>query len=237
MSGHSKWAQIKRKKGAIDQKRGKLFTQFAKQIALAARDGGDPAHNIKLAMAIDRAKSYNIPNDTIQRALERGAGAKAGEGFEEQVYEAYGPGGSAFIIKSITDNKNRTVSDLKHVLSLHGGKLAQSGGVRWMFDERGVVEVVVGEKSREDIELVAIDSNALDIAEEEGMVTVYTVPSELHAMQVSLKTAGVEVKDARIEMAPKDVLSLDPESAQKYESLMQELSELDDVDEVYTNVQ
>ncbi len=236
MSGHSKWAQIKRKKEATDNKRGKLITQFAKIIAMAARDGADPEHNIKLKLAIARAKSYNIPSDTIDRAIERGSGAKDGEGFAEVVYEAYGPGATAFIIKTITDNKNRTVSDLKHILSMHGGKMAQSGGVSWMFEERGVVEVIADSVKAEEAELLAIENNALDVSQEEGTVYVETRVPELQNTVKAFKDAGYEVRDSHIDMIAKDALPLPADAAESFEKLREELDANDDVQDVFTNV-
>jgi YebC/PmpR family DNA-binding regulatory protein len=235
MSGHSKWAQIKRKKGSIDQKRGKLFTQMAKTISMAARDGADPEANMKLKLAIQRAKSFNVPGETIQRALERAAAAKEGEGFTEQNYEAYGPAGSAFVIKTITDNKNRTVSELKHILSLHGGKLAQSGGVSWMFEDRGIIEVEAGGR-KEEIEMVAIDNDAIDFLESDDAMVIYTRPHDLHAMQEALKNNGVVVSDAYLGLIAKDHVSLSPEDQKTFEALYAELEEHDDVNDLYTNV-
>lgn len=237
MSGHSKWAQIKRKKEATDKKRGKLITQFAKIIALAAREGGDPAHNTKLALAIQRAKSFNIPSDTIDRAIERGSGAKEGEGFSEIVYEAYGPGGSAFVIQTITDNKNRTVSDLKHILSLHGGKMAQSGGVSWMFEDRGVVEVVLVDAAKaEEAELLAIENDALDISIEATNVFVETRVPEMQKMEKVFKDAGYQVSDSHIDKVAKDTMPLPAEALEQFNALNEALESNDDVQGVFTNV-
>jgi YebC/PmpR family DNA-binding regulatory protein len=237
MSGHSKWAQIKRKKEATDQKKGKLITQFAKVIALAARDGADPEHNIKLKLAILRAKSFNIPSDTIDRAIERGSGAKEGEGFSEIVYEAYGPGGTAFIIQTITDNKNRTVSELKHLLSLHGGKMAQSGGVSWMFEDRGVVEVALLDATKaEEAELLAIENNALDVSFEDGVLYIETRVPDLQKLEKVFKDAGYTVNDSHIDSIAKDSIPLPSEAAENFHALCAALEENEDVQNVFTNV-
>lgn len=237
MSGHSKWAQIKRKKEATDNKRGKLITQFAKIIAMAARDGADPLHNTKLALAIARAKSFNIPSDTIDRAVERGSGAKEGEGFSEVTYEAYGPAGSAFIIPTITDNKNRTVSDLKHILSLHGGKMAQSGGVSWMFEERGVVEVSLPDISKEEeLELLAIENDALDVSREENTLYVETRVPDLQKIAKVFTDAGYQVADSHIDKIAKDPIAIPESEIEKIRALQEALEANDDVQEVFTNV-
>ncbi len=237
MSGHSKWAQIKRKKEATDKKRGKLITQFAKIIAMAAREGGDPAHNAKLALAIARAKSFNIPSDTIERAIERGSGAKEGEGFSEITYEAYGPGGSAFVVQTITDNKNRTVSDLKHILSLHGGKMAQSGGVSWMFEDRGVVEVVLADATKaEEAEMLAIENDALDVSMEGTNVFVETRVPDLQKMEKAFTNAGYEVSDSHIDKVAKDTIPLPQDASEQFNALYEALESNDDVQGVFTNV-
>lgn len=236
MSGHSKWAQIKRKKEATDQKKGKLITQFAKIIALAAREGADPEHNIKLKLAILRAKSFNIPSDTIDRAIERARSAKEGEGFAEIVYEAYGPGGTAFVMQTITDNKNRTVSDLKHILSIHGGKMALSGGVSWMFEDRGVVEITLDASRMEEAELLAIENDALDVSFEEGVLYVETRVPDLQKVEKVFKDAGYSVADSHIDKIAKDAIPLPAEATESFNALHAALEENDDVQNVFTNV-
>ena len=236
MSGHSKWSTIKRKKGALDQKRGKIFTQLAKQVTLAAQNGTDPEMNTPLKHAIQRAKSANVPNDTIDRAIKKAAGAKDGQAFEEQVYEAYGPGGSAFVIKTITDNKNRTVSDTKHILSENGGKLAQSGGVTWMFEERGIITASLGEKSEEEVEMLAIEHDALDVEVQDGLAVVSTSVAGFASMEKALKDAGLTIEESKIGYVAKDALEVDEGGAESVTKLSEALEEHDDIDSVFTNV-
>lgn len=236
MSGHSKWSTIKRKKAASDEKRGKVFTQHARLITLAARNAGaDPEMNAELKLAIQRAKSDNVPNDTIDRAIERATGSKDGDTFEENTYEAYGPSGSAFIIKTITDNKNRTVSEIKRILSDHEGKLAQSGGVKWMFSEKGVLKIGA-DSDREAAEMVAIENDALDIETVDGETTIFVAPRQLHEMIKALDASGVSVVESGIEMIAQDELTLDGNSKEHFESILEELSDNDDVSDVFTNV-
>jgi YebC/PmpR family DNA-binding regulatory protein len=238
MSGHSKWSTIKRQKGAADAKRGQLFTKLAREISIAARQGlPDPDSNTRLRLAVDRAKAANMPKDNIERAIQRAAGAGAGDQYEEVYYEGYGPGGAALMIQAQTDNRNRTVSEVRAVLTRAGGTLGENGSVGWMFDQMGVIEIPAGESDPDELALVAIDAGASDFETEDGTVVVYTDPTDLHRVRESLAGAGVPVEGAQLTMRPKTVLAPEPEVAVKVIRLVEKLEDLDDVQEVFTNIE
>jgi YebC/PmpR family DNA-binding regulatory protein len=201
MSGHSKWATTKRQKEVTDSKRSGLFTKLAKVITIAARDGGDPETNFKLRMAIDRAKKFSLPKENIDRAIKSGTGELKGEIIEEITYEAYGPEGIALIIETITDNKNRTVGEIKHALSKSDGNLGSSGSVLWLFERRGVI--YPAEKLNNEQELVAIDAGAQDIINADEESIIYTKDSELNEIKQKLEAAGLLIDDAKIEFVAK----------------------------------
>lgn len=233
MSGHSKWHSIKHKKGAADAKRGKEFTKLGNAIAVAARDGADPETNFRLRLAIDRAKQANVPNANIEKAVLRGSGQLEGEQIQEVVYEGYGPGGIAVIIEGATDNKNRTYSDIRTAFTKNGGNMAESGAVAYQFDRRGII--IIDNADVEELTLRAIDEGAVDVSDEDGVVTVYTDAKELARTVDSLR-GDYEVKSSELGFVPQNLVLLEDEStATKAVKLMDALDELDDVTNTYSN--
>src|SRR5918992_2935302 len=193
MSGHSKWSTIKRQKGATDAKRGQLFTKLAREITIAARQGlPDPDSNTRLRLAVDRAKAANMPKDNIERAIHRAAGSGSGDQYEEVFYEGYGPGGGALMIQVQTDNRNRTVGEVRAVLTRAGGTLGENGSVGWMFDQMGLIEIPVGSDDPDELSLLAIDAGASDVDVEEGTVAIYTEPADLHRVREAMAASGFE---------------------------------------------
>ncbi len=239
MSGHSKWAQIKRAKGANDQKRGQLFTKLGREISVAARAGGaDPAGNARLRLAVERAREANMPMDTIQRAIQRGAGGGEGAQLEEVTYEGYGAGGAALLIEATTDNRNRTVAEVRATLTRGGGSLGEAGSVAWNFEQRGVILIEVdGKQDPEELALKAIDAGADDFSTEGGELEVLTEPSLVDEVRSALEEAGGKVASAEITMVPKTQVDLPTEQAAQVLRLVEKLEDLDDVSRVYTNVQ
>ena len=237
MSGHSKWSTIKRQKGAADAKRGQLFTKLAREITIAARQGlPDPDANTRLRLAVDRARAANMPKENIERAIQRAAGSGTADQFDEVFYEGYGPGGAALMIQAQTDNRNRTVSEVRAVLTRGGGTLGENGSVGWMFDQTGVIELPIGESDADEISLVAIDAGASDLEAEDGTMVIYTEPVDLHRVREALVAAGHEVEAAQLTMRPKTLIEPEPDAAVKVIRLVEKLEDLDDVQEVFTNV-
>ncbi len=240
MSGHSKWSTIKRKKGIADAKKSNVFAKISKIVSIAARDGGgDPEANYKLRLAIDKARAVNMPIDNIDRAIKKGTGElDGGTQIEDVVYEAYGPGGIAVIIEAITDNKNRTVSEIKKILSDHEGKLGGSGSVSWMFDRKGVIRISkVSNDKKEEIELLAIDNEASDIKEEDTSIVIYIVPEKLSKLKEILEKEGIKIDSSEVELITKNPVKIDDKNIlEKVEKLMEELGEHDDVNEIYSNI-
>jgi YebC/PmpR family DNA-binding regulatory protein len=237
MSGHSKWSTIKRQKGAADAKRGQLFTKLAREITIAARQGlPDPDSNTRLRLAVDRARTANMPKENIERAIQRAAGAGAGDQYEEVYYEGYGPGGAALMILAQTDNRNRTVGEVRAVLTRAGGSLGESGSVGWMFDQMGMIEVPVGGNDPDELSLLAIDAGASDLETEDGVMVIYTEPAELHRVREAIASTGQEVDAAQLTMRPKTLVEPEPDAAVKVIRLVEKLEDLDDVQEVFTNV-
>ena len=238
MSGHSKWSSIKHKKGAADAKRGKLFSKLARAIIVAAREGGpDPAANLALQNAIEKARSYSMPKDNIERAIARGSGtAGDSEAFEQIMYEGYGPNGVAIIVEALSDNRNRTASEVRHVFSKHDGNLGTSGAVAWLFERRGVI-LIDGERfGEDDVTLAAAEGGAEDVELDGSTLEVTTTPESLTAVREALEQAGVEVESAETTMVAKTTIELDDESAaRKTLRLIDALEDLDDVSEVYAN--
>ena len=238
MSGHSKWAQIKRAKGANDQKRGQLFTKLGREITVAAREGGpNPDGNARLRLAIDRAREANMPMDTIQRAIQRGVGGGEGAALEEVVYEAYAPGGAALLIEATTDNRNRTVAEIRATLTRGGGSLGESGSVAWNFDSRGVILARPRDKGDpEELALKAIDAGADDFSVDGREVEILTEPTQLDPVRRALEAAGAVVSNAEVAMVPKTQLELPNDQTSAVMRLVDRLEDLDDVTRVYTNV-
>jgi YebC/PmpR family DNA-binding regulatory protein len=236
MSGHSKWAQIKHKKGAADAKRGKLFSKLIRELQVAARSGGgDPDANARLRKAIFDAKAANMPNDTLQRAIDRGLGKIAGEQYEEVVYEGYGPGGVAMLIEAVTDNKNRTVSELRHMFSKHHANLGESGSVAWMFETKGYITFEKSTVSEEQLFDLAIDAGAEDVREDEGSFEVTTAPEDYEAVLQKIKEGGLEPASASITKLPKTFVKLSGKDAEMMVRLMEALEDHDDVQRVSAN--
>lgn len=238
MSGHSKWSQIKHKKAATDAKKGQIFSKISKMISLAAKKGEDPEANPALRLAIEKAKSINMPNENIKRAIERGAGKGKENLLEELTIESFGPGGVAIIIEAITDNKNRALAEIKNILSKYNGRLAETGSVRWMFKRRGIVDIVYSEKSfKEDLELSAIDSGAEDIKfRENDVLEVFVKPEELEKVKNNLKEKGIEVESSDIVWVPNQTIEIDEKTKRDLDKLFEELDEQEDVDEIYSNI-
>jgi YebC/PmpR family DNA-binding regulatory protein len=236
MAGHSKWAGIKHKKAIVDARRGKLFTKLARAITVAAKEGGgDPDGNPALALAISKAKDASMPKDNIERAIAKGTGEGAdADALEAVVYEGYGPGGVAIMVEAMTDNRNRTGAEMRHLFSKHGGNMGEPGSVGYLFDKRGLI-LVDGERFSEDDLLPAIEAGALDVASDEGTLEVLTEPSDLHAVRQALLDAGVEVQEAQLAQLPKTRVAVDEAAAEKVLRLVDALEDNDDVDAVHAN--
>jgi YebC/PmpR family DNA-binding regulatory protein len=236
VAGHSKWAQIKRKKGATDARRGNLFTKLARAIQVAARDGGgDPAGNAALANAIQKAKEARMPKDNIERAIAKGTGADSGgEAIEAVVYEGYGPAGVALLVEALTDNRNRTSSEVRHAFSKHGGNLGEPGSVAWIFEKKGIV-VVDGERYSEDDLMPAIDAGAEDVAIDENVYEVIADPADFTAVRSALEGAGVEIQSADLTMRPTNRVPVDEAQVGTLMRLIEALEDQDDVSAVHAN--
>jgi YebC/PmpR family DNA-binding regulatory protein len=236
MSGHSKWHSIKHKKAAIDSKRGRAFTKFIKEITIAARiGGGDPEGNPRLRKAILDAKTLNMPADNIKRAIMKGTGELEGGQLEEILYEGYGPGGVALLAEVVTDNRNRTVSEIRHVFSKNGGNMAEAGAVSWMFSKKGCI-VIEDSKSDEDTVMsLAIEAGADDFVHEGSMYEIYTSPNALDGVLSAIKAKGIETSSAEVSMIPQNYVKVEGKSAQQVLKLMEALDEHDDVQHVYGN--
>jgi YebC/PmpR family DNA-binding regulatory protein len=236
MAGHSKWAQIKRQKGATDAKRGQLFTKLGREVTVAAKQGGgDPDTNPRLRLAIDKARDANMPKDTIERAIKRATGEGASAELQEIVYEGYGPGGVAIIIEALTDNRNRTVSDLRYAFTQAGGNLGESGSVAWQFESRGVITFDGQGLDPDEIALSAIDRGAEDVKLVDGGVEVYTTPETLAEVRRALAEGGTEVASADVSFVPKNTISLDARQTELLLRLLDKLDDLDDVQRVSSN--
>jgi YebC/PmpR family DNA-binding regulatory protein len=238
LSGHSKWSSIKHKKGAADAKRGKLFSKLSRAIIVAAKEGGgDPANNLALQNAIEKAKSYSMPKDNIDRAVAKGSGADAdADAFETIVYEGYGPEGVAVIVEALTDNRNRTAADVRHMFSKHGGNLGATGAVAWQFERRGVVVVPAGGVDEEALLLVAADGGADDIAQDGDVFQVTSPPEQLAAVREAIESAGIAVESAELMLVPKTTVAVEDEAkARQVMRLIDALEDNDDVQDVYAN--
>ncbi|MGK2965396.1 MAG: YebC/PmpR family DNA-binding transcriptional regulator [Tepidiformaceae bacterium] len=236
MSGHSKWSTIKRQKGVKDAARGALFTRLSREIIIAAKTGGpDPSANFKLRLAIQRAKASNVPNDNIERAIAKATGGGDGEQLDEITYEGYGPGGTAILIAALTDNRNRTVSEIRHKFSRAGGNLGETGSVAWQFAAKGLISVPVNGHDADDIALQAIEAGADDVRVDPETVEIETEPASLEAVRKTLETAGLEIENADFAMVPTTTIEVDEKTAHQAMRLIEALEELEDVQRVYTN--
>jgi YebC/PmpR family DNA-binding regulatory protein len=236
MAGHSKWAGIKHKKAIVDSRRGKLFTKLARAITVAAKEGGgDPEGNPRLALAISKARDASMPKDNIERAIAKGTGEGAdADALEDVVYEGYGPGGVAMLVEAVTDNRNRTGSEVRHLFSKHGGSLGEPGSVAYLFDKKGLV-VVDGERYSEDDLMVAIDAGAEDITMDDDVFEILCEPADLTAVRAALDDAGIEIETAEVTQQPKSRVPLDEDGATKLLKLIEALEDQDDVDTVHAN--
>lgn len=236
MSGHSKWSTIKRQKGANDARRGALFTRVGREIAIAARQGGgDPEANYRLRLAVDKARSVNMPADTIKRAIERATGGDKSEQYEEIVYEGYGPGGVAILVETATDNRNRTAADVRAIFTKAGGQLAGAGAVAWQFEPRGIISVPRQGHEPDEVALVAIDAGAEDVDTEADPVEIVTQPGDLETVRQALAAAGIKVDDAELTMAPRSSVEIEANQARQNLRLIELLEDHDDVQRVTAN--
>jgi len=236
MSGHSKWATTKHKKMAADAKRGKLFTKLIKEITVAARmGGGDPAGNPRLRTAILKAKEANMPADNIKKAIQRGTGELPGVSYEEAVLEGYGPGGVALLITVMTDNKNRTVSEVRHLLSKNGGNMGEAGCVSWMFDKKGYIVVEGGKVDEDRLMNLVLEAGAEDMRRDGDNFEIITAPGDFESVKGALENAGIPMALAEVTMIPQNYMDLDDKSAEQVLRLMEALEDHDDVQSVYSN--
>lgn len=241
MSGHSKWSQIKHKKALTDAKKGKIFSKMARLISVAARQkGGEPATNPQLRLSIEKARSFNMPSENIERAIKKGTGEGEGAKMEEMMIEAYGPAGVAMMIEALSDNKNRTISEIKYLLSQYGGKIAEAGSVNWLFERKGtiIVSLMANNLSKQDLELLAIDCGAQDIKwQSDDLLEIYTFLEELEKVKKSLEAKNIKIESASLDWVPKNEIAVENQKAKEHlEKLLEALEENDDVSEIYSNL-
>lgn len=237
MSGHSHWATIKRKKGANDAKRGQMFSKFGREIAIAARDGADPDSNVRLRLVVNKAKASGMGRELIDRAIRRGAGLdKDAAAFEELMYEGYGPHGVAMMVKVATDNKNRTVSDLRRSFTRSGGSLAENGAVAWNFEQKGYISIPVTHPDPDKLFEMAVEAGADDVEITDETMEIYTAPTDLHAVSVALEKMGFKPETVELTMKPKQLTALEAKDAASVMQLVDQIEELDDVQQVYANL-
>jgi len=236
MSGHSKWSQIKRQKGVADARRGQLFTKLAREIIVAVREGGsNPEANFRLRLAIQKARDHNMPLDNIDRAIKRGSGHAEGASLVEMVLEGYGPNGVAILVQALSDNRNRTLQDVRNIFTRHGGNLGESGCVAWLFDSRGLITVETNAQDAEELALKAIDAGAEDVKIENNYIEVYTTPEELEQVREALGQKNIAIASAEVSMVPKSMVELEEKAALQTLRLLDKLEELDEVQHVSSN--
>ena len=236
MSGHSKWAQIKRKKAKNDQQRGKLFSKLIREITTAARvGGGDPKGNMRLKAAFEEAKAVNMPADTLKRAIQKGTGELPGETYEEVTYEGYGPGGVALLVKVLTDNKNRTAPEIRHAFTKFGGNLGEVGSVNWMFERKGLIQVEASRVDEDELLGLALEAGAADLRRADATFEISTGPSDLESVRRALEAKGVPIQSAEVTYIPQSTVRLEGKEAQQVLRLVEGLEELEDVQHVYAN--
>jgi len=236
MSGHSRWSQIKRKKGKADVQRGKLFSKILREITVAARNGGgDPKVNMRLKAAVESAKEANMPQDNIKRAIQKGTGELPGEAYEEITYEGYGPGGVAIMVRVLTDNRNRTAPEVRHTFEKGGGNMGASGAVAWMFERKGIIHVDADKIAEDDLLTVALDAGATDLRRVEKAFEISTAPAEMDAVRSALEQKKVPVLDAEVTFVPQSTVRVEGKDAHSVMKLIEALEELDDVQAVYAN--
>jgi len=236
MSGHSKWAGIKHKKAKVDAQRGRLFTKVIREITVAARaGGGDPTGNPRLRLAIEKAKAVNMPQDNIQRAIQKGTGELPGMSYEEYVYEGYGPGGVAVLLEVLTDNKNRTTPEIRKTFAKYGGNLGESGCVAWMFEKKGLIQVEAAKTDEDRLFGVALEAGAEDVRRSDTLFEIVTVPREFERVKEVLATENIEMAGGEVTMLPQTTVRLEGKQAQHMLQLMEELEDHDDIQNVYAN--
>lgn len=236
MSGHSKWATTKHKKMAVDAKRGRIFTKIIRELTIAARQGGgDPEGNPRLRTAIIKAKEANMPADNIKKAIQRGTGELPGVTYEESVYEGYGPGGVAILIEITTDNKNRTLSEIRHTLSKHGGNMGEAGCVSWMFSKKGYIVIEKAKANEEKLMSLALEAGAEDMKSDENSYEIITSPHDFETVRNKLKESGIEMALSEVAMVPQSYIGLEGKEAEQMLKLMEALEDHDDVQKVYAN--
>ncbi len=236
MAGHSKWAQIKHKKAKVDARRGKIFNKIIREITVAARlGGGNPEFNPRLRMAIEKAKEVNMPQENIERAIKRGTGELEGVTYEQAIYEGYGPGGVAILVVALTDNKNRTTGEVRHIFSKYGGNLAGAGSVAWQFEEKGVIYIEKDSADEDAVFEVAIEAGAEDVKTEGDTYEVITGPKEFEAVKKAFEDAGIPISSSSLTMIPQNTVKLDRKKAEQVLKLIDALEDNDDVQEVYAN--
>ncbi|RLB00436.1 MAG: YebC/PmpR family DNA-binding transcriptional regulator [Deltaproteobacteria bacterium] len=236
MSGHNKWSSIKHKKGALDAKRGKIFSKLIKEITVAARlGGGDPEANARLRNAIAAAKAQNMPKDNIERAIKKGTGELSGTSYEESTYEGYGPGGVAVLVNVLTDNKNRAVADIRHVFSRYNGNLGETGCVMWMFEKKGYAEIDKGVVDEDDLYEVALNAGAQDITDQDDTFEILTDPDDLEKLRLALEEKGIKYNILEVSMIPKNTVKISGKTAEQTLKLLEALEDLEDVQAVYSN--
>lgn len=236
MSGHSKWSTIKHGKAVTDAKRGKLFTKLAKEIIVAAKEGGNSDNNFRLRIAVQKARDNNMPSDNIDRAIKRGSGELGGQDqMVEMVYEGYGPGGTAILLETLSDNKNRTVSEIRSTFTKAGGNLAQSGAVAWQFEQKGIVVVDADEEAADELALMAIDAGADDFETFDSLLQIYSTPDRMEDIRKTMAEQDVNIRSSELSMIPSTTVSLDEKAAMQALRLLDQLEELDDVQKVFSN--
>ncbi|HEY73513.1 MAG: YebC/PmpR family DNA-binding transcriptional regulator [Chloroflexi bacterium] len=237
MSGHSKWKTIKHKKAATDAKRGKIFTRLGREITIAARaGGGDPNVNFNLRLAVDKAKSANMPKDNIERAIKRGTGELKGEELAEVTYEGYAPHGVALLVQVLTDNKNRTVADVRRILTRQGGTLAEAGAVAWQFERKGYIAIEPDGVDEDNIFEVAVEAGAEDVVFGDNMIEIYAELSDFQAVRQALENAGIEFETSELAMIPQNTLQLEEKGTLQVMGVIEALEDLDDTQQVYSNL-
>ncbi|CBE69449.1 MAG: YebC/PmpR family DNA-binding transcriptional regulator [Candidatus Methylomirabilis oxygeniifera] len=236
MSGHSKWSGIKHKKAKVDAQRGRVFTKLIREITVAARaGGGDPDGNPRLRLAVEKAKAVNMPQDNIQRAIQKGTGELPGTSYEEYIYEGYGPGGVAVLLEIVTDNKNRTAPEIRKAFAKYGGNLGESGCVAWMFDKKGLIQVYTSEADEDRLLGVVLEAGAEDVRRSDDTFEVITAPKDLERVKASLTKEKIGIAEGEVTMLPQNTVKLEGKQAQQMLQLMETLEEHDDVQNVYAN--
>lgn len=239
MSGHSKWSSIKHQKGAKDVQRGALFTKLAREISVAVRSGGsgDPEANYRLRLAVQKARGNNMPSDNIERSIKKALGADDNTTYDEVLYEGFGPGGAAILVQALTDNRNRTVSEVRSAFTKYGGNMGESGSVGWMFANRGVITIGVDGKDPDDVALMAIDAGASDVEPSDDLLEAYTEPQELKAVEDAIRAMDLPIEEAGLQYVPSTTVALDDSQTVQALRLIEKLEELDDVQQVYSNLE